>query len=74
MFRKANLLVSFALVTLLVGCAGEAAPPKVNLSQNLVEVATPDIRSDREPLRMAMAAILSPQATMSNYYQLLKYL
>ncbi len=74
MFRKANLLVSFALVTLLVGCAAEAAPRKVNLSQNLVEVATPDIRSDREPLRMAVAAILSPQATISNYDQLLKYL
>jgi len=63
-----------SLLLLLVGCQGGERPRKVSLSQRLMETATTRNLPAGEPLRMAVAAIISPDTTMSTYDQLLSYL
>lgn len=62
------------LLLALVGCIGREPPEKVSLSQRLVGTATPQNFPADEPLRVAIAAVVSPQSTMRAYGDLVTYL
>lgn len=72
--EKRVALTILALLLFLVGCKGGEPPQKVSLSQHLIETATPQNLPAREPLRVAIAGVLSPQSTMRAYGDLVAYL
>ena len=61
-----------ALSILLAACAAPASTPSVNLS----DLQPLPVRADRgiTPLRVAVAAVISPKGTVESYQPLLDYL
>ncbi len=76
-FKKARLLLGFLIVTMLVfahGCGDDANTVVVSFSKT-VSVERPEERSaGSEPLRVAVAAMVSPKETVVYYRQVLDYI
>lgn len=67
-----GVLVALALVAALPACASLAPDRRIRLT-DLQPLATPD-DPDPRPLRVAIAAVISPQGTAENYQPLLEYI
>jgi len=64
-----------ALVSLLLGCRSSEPPLDVRLSDLVVPTAeAPSSPPDQRTLRMAVASVNSPRATLGHYAQLVDYL
>lgn len=74
---RSQLWLDLALLLglVLAGCLGQPRYEKVNLAVSGQEVAAVAVGQSRKlPLRVAVAAVISPKATLSTYAQLLDYL
>lgn len=68
-------LIMLSLLTLLLVACGQEAYPVVRLNEATVEdVVDVENTQARMPLRVAIAAVLSPEATFETYQPLLAYL
>ena len=65
-------LVILMLSSFLAGCTDASTPPVIKLS-SLQPLATPPVH-DIIPLRVSVAALISPRGTISSYQPLLDYL
>jgi phosphonate transport system substrate-binding protein len=67
-----GLLLFVTLSTLLIGCASSSAAPTVHLSD--LEPLPATAPSEVLPLRVAVAAVVSPRGTIESYQPLLDYM
>lgn len=66
-------LVLFLLATLLAGCGSAPQYPRVSLAEEPAS-PTPTAAGGQPPLRVAIAAVISPKGTVESYAPFLDYL
>jgi len=74
MIRGRHIVLGLLLVAaLLAGCASRPAYPRVNLAEASLP-PTPTTPAPHPPLRVAIAAVISPKGTVQSYTPFLRYL
>src|SRR5665647_511981 len=77
LLRYASLapgILALGLALMIIGCSGDSDKAVVDFSQT-VPVSRPGDRTSRTPpLRVAVAAMISPKETFNLYQQILAYL
>lgn len=72
---RRTLPLLFLLLALLLASCGGASYPRVSLAEDNAAAPTANPDAPRKlPLRLAIAAVISPQATLETYAPLLDYL
>lgn len=72
MIRVASLLLTLLL---LAGCATEQlAVPEIDLTKTVTLAPGPEEPQQQKPLRVAIAAVISPRETLVHYRELLDYI
>ncbi|MCL5047062.1 MAG: hypothetical protein M1598_09860, partial [Actinobacteria bacterium] len=66
------LAMTLVVILLLGGCAAQPNYTKVSLSEGSpVKSSPPSANPDRPPLRVAVAAVISPKETLKSYTDIL---
>lgn len=69
------LVILLTVILLLGGCGPRANTTKVSLYEGSpVRPSPPTAKPDRPPLRVAVAAVISPKETLKSYTDILQYL
>ena len=68
------LVLCGAMLALLVSCGGPTEYKRVRLSDGDPEVGRAGVTPGKVPLRVAVAAVISPKETLKSYNALLEYM